>query len=138
MIDMAVAADGVVYAASSHVFETLRQGEGTRLGGLYRSEDHGENWERILKTARADYVDVVPSNPDIVIAGVSTKFDTIAGFRAGIYMSRDGGHTFTHETNGMSMTRLWFIKTHPSNADQVFVGTGGAGLFHVTGLSGNK
>lgn len=134
VIDMAVSADGIVYAASSHVFETLRQGEGTRLGGLYRSDNHGESWERVLKTARADYVDVVPSNPDIVIAGASTKFDNIEGFGAGIYVSRDGGYNFIQETNGMSMTRLWFVKTHPSEADQVFIGTGGAGLFHSMGL----
>ena len=134
IIDMAVSADGVVYAASSHVFETLRQGEGTRLGGLYRSEDHGTNWERVLKTARADYVDIVSSNPHIVIAGASTKFDSIEDFNAGVYVSRDGGRTFSHEMVGLSMTRLWFIKTHPSDADQVFVCTGGAGLFHGTGL----
>lgn len=134
IIDMAVSADGVVYAASSNVFETLRQGEGTRLGGLYRSEDRGENWGRVLATARADYVDVVPSDPNIIIAGASTKFDSIAGFKAGVYVSRDGGQSFSQETNGLSMTRLWFVKTHPSDPDQIFVGTGGAGLFHGTGL----
>lgn len=131
---MAISADSVVYAASSHVFETLSQGEGTRQGGLYRSVDHGMTWERVLQTARADYVDVVPSNPNIVIAGISTKFDTIESFQAGVFVSRDGGHTFAPEMEGLSMTRLWFVKAHPSNPDQVFVGTGGAGLFHGVDL----
>ena len=134
IIDMAVSPDGVVYAASSHVFATLRQREGTQPAGLYRSGDQGANWERVLKTARADYVDVVPSNSNIVIAGASTKFDSIKDFKAGVYVSRDGGRKFAHETEGLSMTRLWFIKAHPSEDDQVFVGTGGAGLFHGTGL----
>ena len=138
IIDLAVSPDGVLYAASSHVFETLRQGEGMSLGGLYRSENHGSSWERVLKTARADYVDVVATNPNIVIAGVSTKFDTTEGFKAGVYVSRDGGQTFAPEMKGLNMTRLWFVKTHPSDTDQVFVGTGGAGLFHGTGLTSEK
>ncbi|MDA0750577.1 MAG: hypothetical protein O2964_07675 [Verrucomicrobia bacterium] len=40
----------------------------------------------------------------------------------------------TISESALSINRLWFIKTHPSDPDQIFVGTGGAGLFHGTGL----
>jgi photosystem II stability/assembly factor-like uncharacterized protein len=136
VIDLAVAEDGIVYAASSDVFSTLRQGIGTRKGGLYRSVDHGEHWELVLDTKRADYVDTAPGDSRFVVAGVSTKFDRIGGLQTGVFVSRDSGHTFRQENDGLSMTRLWFLKFHSSDKNQIFVGTGGAGLFHGTGVVG--
>ncbi len=133
VIDMALASDGTLYAATAPVFTLLEVGTGTRQGGLYRSTDGGATWTRVFDGLRADYVDVAPTDPNIVVVGVSSLFTFNQAHDAGTFISRDGGLTFQKEMDGLSHTRLWMVEFHPKNNDLVFVGTGGGGLFAGTG-----
>lgn len=137
VIDLALAGDGTLYAATAPVFTLLEVGTGTRQGGLYRSTDGGDTWTRVLEGLRADYVDVAPTDPNIVVVGVSSLFVFNEAQDAGTFISHDGGQTFQKEMNGLTHTRLWMVKFHPNNNDLVFVGTGGGGLFAGTGALGD-
>jgi photosystem II stability/assembly factor-like uncharacterized protein len=79
---------GIAPNDSSRVYALV---DSTKLGGLYRSDDAGENWQRINSDDRLwgrgdDFacVRVDPKNRDTVyVANIST------------YRSNDGGHNFT-------------------------------------------
>ncbi len=131
--DLAIAPDGAVYAAASNVFTTHAAGTGTREGGVYRSSDNGANWTRVLDVPRADHVDVAPTDGNLVIVGVCSRFEAAATLNAGVYISRDAGANWIRESDGLTHTRLWLTRFHPANADLVFVGTGGGGLFVGSG-----
>ncbi len=78
--------------------------------GIYRTTDGGRNWERVLfvdeNTGASDLV-MDPNNPRILFAGMWTiTINTWGRFSggpgSGIYMSRDGGDTWTRlEGNGL-------------------------------------
>ena len=65
----------------------------SQAGGLYRSEDGGDNWSRILPGTLYDIV-VDPSDASVVYAGF--------GGSDGIWKSTDGGVSFDKLTNGIS------------------------------------
>ncbi|MFN0122639.1 MAG: WD40/YVTN/BNR-like repeat-containing protein [Blastocatellia bacterium] len=71
--------------------------------GVYRTRDGGKTWEQVLQkdenTGAAD-VAIDPSNPNIVFAGLwqARRFPwdmNSGGPGSGLYMSRDGGDTWT-------------------------------------------
>lgn len=127
--DLAVASDGTVYAASTPHYHTLASGMGAKQGGVYRSADGGSTWTRPLTADGILSVHVAPTDPRLVIAGVASRFDRTDGHNAGLYISRDSGMTFHRESEGLAHTRIWFARFHPTDANTVFVGTGGGGLF---------
>ncbi|MGB6234416.1 MAG: hypothetical protein WBF46_13160 [Candidatus Acidiferrales bacterium] len=74
--------------------------------GVYRTEDGGKTWQRVLfvdeNTGAADMV-MDPKNPSILFAGMwqvlIRPWDLDSGGPgSGIYVSRDGGTTWTHLT----------------------------------------
>lgn len=86
--------------------------EAGKLSGVYRSDDAGENWERVNQDARiggrgpgALGVAVAPDNADVVyVANTST------------YRSNDGGRTFTAikgAPGGDDYQRIWINRENP-------------------------
>ena len=78
--------------------------------GVYRTQDGGETWEHVLfvdEDTGASSVIMDPNNPRILFAGLWTiVFNTwgreSGGPGSGIFMSRDGGDTWTRlEGNGL-------------------------------------
>ncbi|MEA2561302.1 MAG: hypothetical protein QOH06_2806 [Acidobacteriota bacterium] len=76
--------------------------------GIYRTRDGGKTWEQVLKkdadTGASD-VAIDPSNPNIVFAGLwqarRRPWDlTSGGPGSGLYVSRDGGDTWTQLKQG--------------------------------------
>jgi len=71
--------------------------------GIYRTRDGGRTWEQVLKkneNAGASDVAINPSNPNIVFAGFweARRFPwdlKSGGPGSGLYVSRDGGDTWT-------------------------------------------
>ena len=101
-----VAAEGSLWAAG-----------GER--GVYRTEDGGENWERVLNVDDATgATDVLfhPTDPSIVYAATYERRRTVWSFLAGgagsgIHKSTDGGRSWREITNGL-----------PSSEDTVAIG----------------
>lgn len=77
--------------------------------GLYRSEDGGTNWEKILfVNDSVSAIDVIqhPENPDILYAGMWERMRGLNyrhsfGEGTGIWKTEDGGETWVELTNGL-------------------------------------
>jgi photosystem II stability/assembly factor-like uncharacterized protein len=100
-----------------------------KLGGLYRSGDAGESWERINGDSRLwgrgeDFAEVKvdPKNPDIVwVANIST------------YRSTDGGRSFTAikgAPGGDDYHRIWI---NPDNPQIILLGVDQGATISVNG-----
>ncbi len=77
--------------------------------GVYRTNDQGETWEKVLyvnpSTGCSDLV-VDPNNPNIVYAGMwefrrYPDYFTSGGEGSGLYRSIDGGDSWQELTNGL-------------------------------------
>jgi photosystem II stability/assembly factor-like uncharacterized protein len=100
-----------------------------RAGGLFRSDDAGENWRRVNSENRitgrgGDFAEVKvdPKNPDIVYSGnIST------------YRSTDGGKTFTAikgAPGGDDYHRIWI---NPENPQIMILGVDQGATITVNG-----
>lgn len=101
---------------------------GTAGGGVYRTEDAGENWEPITNSlSHLPIGDVVfdPTNPDIIYVGTGdTNIPGTVWIGGGIYKSIDGGETF--EYIGLEECRIISkIVVNPDNPSQIFAGAMG-------------
>ncbi|MCP4726601.1 MAG: T9SS type A sorting domain-containing protein [bacterium] len=65
--------------------------------GVYRSEDAGGSWERVLTRIMVVDVDINPDNPEIVFASCGN----LGSSGNGIYRSTNGGDTWEQLTNGL-------------------------------------
>ena len=82
---------------------------------MYRTTDGGETWEKVLfvdeETGASDMV-MDPNNPRILFAGMwqlalRTWGRMSGGPGSGLYMTRDGGDTWTElEGNGLPMSDI--------------------------------
>ena len=77
--------------------------------GVYRTEDGGLNWERVLYlTDSTGCTDIVihPQNPDTIYAAMWERIRhpdarNVGGVTSGIWRSVDGGDNWEHLTNGL-------------------------------------
>ena len=83
--------------------------------GVYRTKDGGKSWEQVLKkdvNTGASDVEIDPSNPNIVFAGLwqarrsPWNLET-AGPGSGLYVSRDGGDTWKQLTEKGLPKGIW-------------------------------
>jgi photosystem II stability/assembly factor-like uncharacterized protein len=99
--------------------------------GVYQTTDGGRTWAQVLKkdadTGASD-VAVDPSNPNIVFAGLwqarRTPWDmTSGGPGSGLYVSRDGGDTWTQLTGSGLPGGVWGkvgVAVAPSDGRRVY------------------
>ncbi|MFH1297334.1 MAG: hypothetical protein ABIJ04_08700 [Bacteroidota bacterium] len=95
--------------------------------GIYRSENGGQNWERVLfltdSTAAIDLIQH-PTNPDILYASMwertrGLEYRNSFGTTSGIWQTTNGGDTWTELTNGLMAGEevgrigLTICKSHP-------------------------
>ncbi|MCK5145214.1 sialidase [bacterium] len=99
--------------------------------GVYRTQDGGRNWERVLfvdeKTGCSD-IAMDPNNPRILFAGMwqiemSTWQRRSGGSGSGLFVSRDGGDTWKKlKANGLPKSPLGKVGVAiaPSNSDRIY------------------
>ncbi len=104
----------------------------TEERGVYRSEDGGKNWKRILfANANAGVVDLVmdPNNPRILIASTwrirRTPYSLESGGEgSGMWMTKDGGDTWKEITKNTGLPGgVWGITglaISPVNSNRVY------------------
>jgi photosystem II stability/assembly factor-like uncharacterized protein len=101
---------------------------GFARGGVWRTENGGENWEPLfddqLFLAIGD-IEYDPSNPDIVYVGTGDpNISAHPGIGDGLYKSIDGGDTWEHL--GLTPQRIISrVIVHPTNSDIIYVGAMG-------------
>ena len=98
--------------------------------GLFRTEDGGESWEKVLgglpddgKTGCTEII-FHPKNPDIIFAGFYHRLRLPASFvsggeQGGLFKSIDGGKTWKKITNGLAKgnSGMIDISIHLNNPD---------------------
>jgi len=80
--------------------------------GIYKTEDGGVSWEQVLfvnENTGANDIVISPSNPNILYATTWEFKATVRGDKnynnvgkgSGVYLSKDGGESWTKSTNGL-------------------------------------
>ena len=99
-------------------------------GGVFRSDDSGQTWQRLLTDTYPQPVAVDPQDSNIVYVGLKDDpfHDLCAG--RGIRRTLNGGATW-QSMNGAGLSRLNVtqILIDPHDRNRLYLGTGGNGVF---------
>ncbi|MEL6325102.1 MAG: hypothetical protein AAFQ84_12815, partial [Pseudomonadota bacterium] len=99
-------------------------------GGVWKTTNAGVSWTPVsdddFKTAPVGALDVSPSNPSIIVAGMGeSPFRGVASSQGdGIYKSVNGGESWTHL--GLEDTlQISSVRIHPNDPDTIWVAAQG-------------
>lgn len=111
----------------------------TDVGGLYRSDDHGDTWKYLsgdftsFASLCVQGVAMAAANPDVVYQCVGVSY---GGAGQGIWKSSDGGATWSHVKSGLRFSgndpERWggeCVAVRPGNDNEVWAGSRGDGLW---------
>ncbi len=100
-------------------------------GGLWRYKYN--QWKKIIDDEYISSLDINPQNSNELVVATSDNPYHDKTSAKGIYLSKDGGDTWTLENNGLAMVRGGgVIKFNPHNPREIILGTGGRGYFKGT------
>lgn len=99
---------------------------GVSCGGVWLSADGGETWEQGGHGLRADFLppematDPTSQDPHLIAACASDPDTIWCQHHCGIFLSRDGGRTFT-EFTGVAPSAFGFaVAVHPTDPDRAW------------------
>lgn len=98
-------------------------------GGLYHSSDNGVNWNKILDQPRVADIDFHPSDENIFFAVSQQWYNYIPSLEKGVFRTTDKGASWSNLRGNLGHTFINFIRIHPQNPNQLFIGTSGGGLW---------
>ncbi|HIP73036.1 MAG TPA: hypothetical protein EYH05_16780 [Anaerolineae bacterium] len=99
--------------------------------GLYRSDDGGDSWTKILTDDFLRDTAVSPADPQTIHAGSSGAIYS-GGYEPGsqgFLVSRDGGQSWETANEGLAWPFVNVITLHPDDPDIIFLGSPGAGYY---------
>ncbi len=105
-------------------------------GGVYQSRDAGKTWQLILNAPYCVCAAVHPENPEVIVAVVEacnrmnyahSEFDKTKN--SGVFMTLDGGESWTKENSGLDLLWIKDIKFHPLKHDEVWCASYGTGAY---------
>jgi photosystem II stability/assembly factor-like uncharacterized protein len=108
--------------------------------GTYRSDDHGETWERVdLNGVPSEFgfpLMIDPTDPDVayVIPEVSYEYHYTTHARLGVYRTKDAGKSWDLLDDGLPSPSWVAVLREASafDADSVYFGTQSGSLFSLT------
>lgn len=99
-------------------------------GGLHRFD--GSTWTKLFDDEFAHGVAIDPTNANnLAVVTTEPAFNDVSG-ATGVYLSADGGGSWTAVTDGLPMTRLRTAEFDPANPDRLVVGTTGRGFYEIS------
>jgi photosystem II stability/assembly factor-like uncharacterized protein len=97
-------------------------------GGVYRSSNGGNNWQRVFADDFVQGLAVDPYNADIVYAGLPDHPYHDESTGDGLWMTRDGGKNWA-PLDPASTGQVCCITVDANDPDLLYFGTGGNGVF---------
>ncbi len=99
-------------------------------GGLYKSADDGNTWTQISDLPRVADITINTDNPNMLFIASQPWYSVwLPDVNSGVLKSTDAGSTWQNITENLNHTFVLFAKLNPNNTSQLFVGTGGGGLW---------
>ena len=102
---------------------------GSASGGLWRTENQGQDWEHLTETLTnlaTTTLAISPSNPDIIYAGTGEGFGRTMVYGQGIWKSINRGSTWTQieaTANDARFTNIMRLVSHPENPNLIVAAT---------------
>lgn len=126
----------VILVASRDAWD--RVAGSARRGGVHLSTDGGRSWEKTYNVDFAIAVEADPSVPGRFYVGTTESPYKDREYVKGILRSDDWGKSWRAVNTGLGMEKVSAIAVDPSDSEHMVIGTPGAGLFHVFGISKMK
>lgn len=99
-------------------------------GGVFSYD--GTTWTQLFEDEFSHGVAVDPDNPNnLAVVTTEPPFNDISS-ATGVYLSSDGGSSWTPITTGLPMDRLRTAEFDPANPDRLVVGTTGRGFYEIS------
>jgi len=123
--------DGRVFACATDDFGW------SATGGLYVSANGGTTWSKIFDQPRVADIDFEPNNVDLFYVVSQQWYRYIPTLEKGVFRTTDGGQSWTNLRSNLGHTFINFVRVNPHNTSQLYVGTGGGGLWRGNILTTN-
>ncbi len=114
--------------------------EGSECVGVWRWDEKqptGQQWKRLWSGAWAWCVTADPSDAQRLAMVCNQNPYTELSSATGVWLSSDGGVTWSQANDGLAMLRGWAIGFNPFDAEELVVGTQGRGFFKTRWANGS-
>jgi len=123
-----------IYVCSSNYSDFLsysKERDTSKItGGVFKTTDSGKSWERIFMGQACTSVAVSPHNPQLVAIAIRNDGSWRLTDNSGIFISYDGGHTWTKCNTGLTESSVGLIRFHPKLNDVIWCGAN-SGWYHA-------
>lgn len=120
---------GTLYLCQRERYEGSAQPPVMFPGGLFRSRDGGQTWERLHDYHFCRTVVVSPADPQVLYLATTDHPYHDDSRALGVLKSRDGGKTWQQEVEGLSLWNVVCLAVAPGQPWRLYAGTGGNGGF---------
>lgn len=103
---------------------------GSPSAGLWRLE--GGVWTRIAVSRIVNDVAMDPNDANTIVYVTNDNPYHDKSLATGVWISRDGGQTFSQQNLGLAMTRVASVAIDPSVPGRIVIGTNGRGFWETT------